>query len=529
MGSLGEAAAVSARGSFTLFVGDSISLLVRAFGAIMVARMLTPADFGLYSVSLVLPGLFILFSDWGIDAALVRFIAASRSGGETGLIGRLEKAGFLFKFAVGAVLSSSLFLSAEELAIVVLKRPEAAGLVRAASLLIISQSIHTTVVSALSGLERMDYRALTTMIQAVLKGVCAPLFIYYGMGVSGAIIGHVLSYAASAGIGLVLTLISSDKMGALGEGTVGLNDGLKMMLGFGLPVFAGHIVLGLANNFRGLLLSWFASDEAIGNYSVATNFRSLVALLTGAIGVALFPTFSRFRHRDEPDKTREAFRGSVRYSSVIVLPLIILLAVAAEQAVYTLYTAKYSQATLFLPLLLMTPLLVGVGSISIINFMNSQGDTGVTMKINLTTSLSFILLSPVLIWIWRVPGLIAGMAISQLLGNMYGLKVLKAKYDISPDYGHTARTLISSAISGATASVTLKTLQGSGPFPSLIVATAVYLISYLILAPSLRAIERKDVENLRTMLGDLRIIYPLIRLILSFEEKMIELIERSSK
>ena len=54
------------------------------------------------------------------------------------------------------------------------------------------------------------------------------------------------------------------------------------------------------------------------------------------------------------------------------------------------------------------------------------------------------------------------------------------------------------------------------------------MISYLILAPFLRAVERRDVENLRTMLGDLRIIYPLIRMVLSFEEKMIEYIDRRS-
>ena len=79
MGSLGEVAATSAKGSFTLFVGNSVALLVNAAGSILVARMLSPSEYGLFSVSLVIPGLFMLFSDWGVNSALFQFIARSRS------------------------------------------------------------------------------------------------------------------------------------------------------------------------------------------------------------------------------------------------------------------------------------------------------------------------------------------------------------------------------------------------------------------------------------------------------------------
>ena len=60
------------RGSFALFVGNFASLIIMAAGSILVARMLSPSDYGLYGVSLVLPELFLLVSGWGVDVALTR-------------------------------------------------------------------------------------------------------------------------------------------------------------------------------------------------------------------------------------------------------------------------------------------------------------------------------------------------------------------------------------------------------------------------------------------------------------------------
>ena len=167
MGSLGEVAATSAKGSFTLFVGNSVSLLVNAAGTILVARMLSPSEYGLFSVSLVIPGLFMLFSDWGVNSALVQFIARSRSQDKLGRIRGYQRTGFIFNLMVGGVLSLILWIFSDVLATVLLRRPEAGQLVRVASLLVLFQPMHNIAVAMLAGLERMDYRAAVNVSQSL--------------------------------------------------------------------------------------------------------------------------------------------------------------------------------------------------------------------------------------------------------------------------------------------------------------------------------------------------------------------------
>ena len=523
MGSLGEVAATSARGGFTLFIGNTVSLLVSAAGAILVARLLSPSEYGLYGVSLVLPGLLLLFSDWGVNSALTRFIARYRSEGEQGKIRGLERAGILFKFFVGGILSLALFLSADVLAAVFLRRPGAGGFVRTTSLLILSQSLHSTVVSALAGLERMDLRAAVNVLQAVVKGVSSPLLVYMGLGVSGAVIGYVLSYMVAAFVGVLFTFSSSPNVEGLDEVPTALWGSLGLMIGFGLPLFLGGLVAGFSIRLRGFLLSWFLSDEAIGNYGVASQFISLVGLVTGSIGVTLFPAFSRFSHAVEPEKMRQAFQGSVRYSAFIVLPLTALLMVVSKPAIYTLFTAKYPQATFYFSLLLVPTLLVGTGSLSIGPFLNSQGDTGTTLKVVLTNSVASILISPVLVWVWGVFGLIVSIIVSSITGNVFGLYMLHRKYGVFPDLWHTVRTLLCSAVSAGVAYGVVHLLSASTPFLSLLIGSAVFLVVYLVLAPVIGAVEEQDIGNLDSMLRGLRVIYPIARLLFKIERRIIEL------
>ena len=521
MGSLGKVAASSAKGGFTLFAGNSVALLVNAAGSILVARMLSPSEYGLFGVSLVIPGLFMLFSDWGVNSALIQFIARPRSQDKPGRIRGYQRTGFLFKLMVGGALSLILWVFSDVLATVLLRRPEAEPLVRVASLLVLFQPVHSIAVAMLAGYERMDYRAAVNVSQSLVKGVCSPLLVYYGFGVSGALFGHVLSYITAACVGYLFTVSASKREERIEESAGFVND-LNIMLAYGLPLFIGTFVAGFAGTLRGFLMPWFVSDEVIGNYGVASRFMSLIALVTGSIGVTLFPAFSKFSYATEPKKTREIYQASVRYSSIFVLPLAFLLAAVSEPLVYTLYTSKYPLAPSFFLLLLIPMVLVGTGSLSIGNLLNSQGDTRTTMKIGLVGSAVSILLSPALIWIWGMPGLIVSIIASGVVANVLGVYVLHRKYDVHPDLGHMGKMLLCSGISAGSAYGVLWLLSTITPLQGLFTGSTIFIIVFLVLFPVTGALEGQDIVNLDSMMREISFVYPFIRLILDFEEKIIK-------
>jgi len=521
MSRLGEAAAISAKGSFITFVGSSLSLLLSAGGGILVARLLSPSDFGLFGVALIAPGLFSLFSDWGISSALTRFTARYRSEGRHREARELVRGGFVFKLALGGALSVALFLSADWAAAVLIRRPEAGGLLRMISPLILSQSIFSTVLSVLAGSEMMDRRAVVVLSQAAVKGFCSPLLVYLGLGVSGAVMGYVLSYAVAASIGLLLTFSSVRGGDMPSRDASTFTDGMSLMLGFGFPLFLGSLIGGLIGQLQGLLVAWFVSNEEIGNYNVSLRFLSLVGLVTGSIGVTLFPAFSKFSYVDEPVKAREAFRGSVRYSTMMVTPFAALLAVLSGPIVYTLFTDQYPQAPVFSSLLMIPMLLVGMGFLSIDSFINSQGDTETNFKLGLAVNLLSLLHFPVLIWIWGIRGLLVSGIVSGLTGNLLGLYVVRRKYGVRLDLPHMGKTLICSAVSAGLAYGAAGLLPSSMHLLNLFMGSAVFVAAYVVIAPFTGAVEELDIENLDRVIRELKIVYPLVRPLLILEETII--------
>ena len=529
MDGLEEAAAEYVKGSFVLLVGNFVSLLAMAAGSILVARMLSPSEYGLYTVSLVLPGLFSLFSDWGVNSALTRFLAKYRSEEEQGKIWGLERAALFFKFGTGCVLSLALFLSADVLASVLLNRSDIGEFVRLASLLVLFQSLHRTIISALSGLERMDLRAAVNVIMAVVRSIVSPLLVYMGYGVLGPVIGQVSSYGVASLLGIFFLVSSTPDRGKVFRAPRSVVDDVGLMLGFGMPLFFGGLVVGFSGKLQGFLLSWFVPYWNIGNYHVAVNFKSLIGLVTGSIAVTLFPAFSKLSYFSEPEKTRTAFRGSVRYSSMFMIPVICLLAAISEPMVHILYTTKYPQAPFFLSMLLVPSLLIGVGSLSIGSFLNSQGDTGTSMKVLLVGSVASILISPVFVWMWGIFGLISSIILSNITRSAFGLYVLNKKYDLLPDLNHTLRTLLSSAASAGASFGVVQFLSAGSPFLSLFIGAGVFLMIFLFLASFMGVIEERDIGNLDSMLKGLGVIYPFAHFLLEVERKILGIPRRRKR
>ena len=68
-------AKVSAKGGFNLFWGIAISSIISSLGIIIIARLLSPSDYGLYSIALIAPNLIKIFRDLGIDQSTIRYTA----------------------------------------------------------------------------------------------------------------------------------------------------------------------------------------------------------------------------------------------------------------------------------------------------------------------------------------------------------------------------------------------------------------------------------------------------------------------
>jgi O-antigen/teichoic acid export membrane protein len=525
MNDLEEVAGKSARGSLYLFLGSFISEAINAIGVVVVSRFLTPGEFGLFGLTLVLPGIFLMFTNWGIGSALTRFLARYAADGQWDNARRAVYLGYLFKGTVSLFLSAILFLFSEPLASFVLKRPDLSGLVRMASVLVVLQSLYVASNAIFYGLERMRIIAIILVLQSVVKTSSSYFLLIRGYGVTGALSGHILGF----GVGVItafLLIFGLVLKGKTTEGDRGSTSSLSEMLRFGFPLFLGNFVTTMGMRYQGLLLAWFTSDIEIGNLNIANKFVSLITLFTVPIASVVYPAFSKFNYKEQPVEMERLFKASVRYATLLVIPATALIMVLSEDFVYTLFDRRYTLAPEFLVLVLLKFLVVGIGSLSVYSFLNSQGDTATTFRLNLLNVALKVSLCTFLIWKMGAPGLLLALFISELIGRAVNLYTLRARYGINVDLEYLTKVVAFTAPSAMATYTLLRTLDFSVNFLNITLSSTIFLILCMILAPLTGALGFNDIHIIRRLMKREPIIYPLISPFLSFEERIIAFIGR---
>ena len=515
-----ETSNATVKNSFILLVGNVISLLVNAFGAILVARMLSPAEYGLYTVSLVLPNFLLIFTSWGSNQALIRFIAQRKINGVYN-IKKLIETGYLLNFTTGSILSLLLYKYSSQLSSLVLNKPEVSNFLEITAFLILFQSIFNVSLAVFTGYEKMTSRASVLVLQSIVKGIFSPVLVFLGFGIIGGVTGHTISYFIAAILGLFLVIRIKNEYDTNMQNSSFIQN-VFILIGFGLPLFLSQIFIGVTNQFRGVLLSWFISDEIIGNYGISTWFTALIGVVLAAIGTPMFPSFSKYNIKNEPRKTIDVYRWSIRYTSILIIPLICFIISSSKPLIYTVFGEKYLQAPFILSLQLVPSLFVGLGSISNYNLLISQGETRAALVYTIFGSMLTIFFSYSFIQFWGIVGLLASLIISSLLQNIFGIFILKRIYNAYPNIYHTFKTLVSSALCGVLSYLALSYFETSYPVIDLSIMAVVFFSSFFIIAPLMGAIEEKDIRSYRLMLKNIKIIYPIFSILLNFEKMIID-------
>ena len=511
---------VSATGSFQLFVGVATSSVIMAVGAIILARLLSPAEYGLYSVALI-PSLMInLFRDWGVNSAMTKYVAHSRAAEKEEDVRDIIAAGLIFKISTGLALSLLSVFLAGSIASTIFHRPEIAPLISIVSITIFSGSLLTAAQSSFVGFERMEFQSLTLICQAVIKSVLAPLLVLLGFGALGAVLGYTLSFLVAGTVGstiLYFFLFRNLKRTKINR--LKTSKTLKNMLHYGVPLSISSIIGGFLIQFYSFMMAFYCSDVMIGNFQAATNFTVLLTFFTIPISTVLFPAFAKLDPQNEPQLLKTIFTSSVKYTAMLLVPATAAVMVLSKPMISTLFGEQYVYAPFFLTLYVIGNLFSGLGNLSMGTILTGLGETKTLMKLSLLTLLIGLPLALLLIPNLGIVGVIVGTVLAGLPSMFLGLHWIWKHYKVTADWRSSARIFVASTIAAATTYLCLNFLD-TVEWLKLITGGIVFLTIYIIVAPSIGAIVQDDINNLRAMLSGLGFISTIANLPLSIAEKI---------
>lgn len=231
-------------------MGVAVSTIIMAIGTIILARLITPEEYGLYTIALIPSYMVAIFRDWGVNSAIIRYTASLRAENKEEKAYEIIVSGMIFELAAGLTLSVILVFLSGFIASIVFQRPEVSFLIRIASTTVFAGALLTAAQSSFIGFERMELSSVTNICQAIAKTVVSPILVFVGYGALGATLGYTISYIFAAIMGLValyLTIMRRLKDGNPWKN--GLSQTLKGMLHYGVPLSIASIISGFLTQF----------------------------------------------------------------------------------------------------------------------------------------------------------------------------------------------------------------------------------------------------------------------------------------
>jgi O-antigen/teichoic acid export membrane protein len=518
-----EMGKTSAAGSFQLLIGVASSTIIMAIGTIILGRIMTTDEYGLYGIILIPSTLINLFRDWGINSAMTRYIANFRATQKEKELQDIIVAGLVFEFAAGLALSFLSLLLATFIASTVFNRPESASYIAIMSVSIIAGSILAASQSGFIGFERMKLNSFTLICQAITKTAIGPVLVFLSYGILGAVVGYAVSFVAAAIIGVTtfyFILLRPLRKKATSRPNIART--LKTMLNYGVPLSISAILGGILTQVYAFMIVPLTSNTMYGNYLTAANFSVLLTFFTTPIATVLFPAFAKLDPENEHDLIKTVFASSIKYTSILLVPATMILIALSGPIIGTLYGEKYVYGPFFLAIMVTGSLLVVLGSISAGGLLSGLGNTRIPMYQSIMTIIIGLPLGILFIPMFGITGLIIAGLLSGIPSMAWGLYWIWKHYKAKAEFQSSAKILAASTIAAILAYLPANCLQIAN-WIRLIIGLVVFLTTYVVAAPLIGAVCSEDINNLRIMFSGMGFVSKIVSLVLGAAEKVAKL------
>jgi O-antigen/teichoic acid export membrane protein len=515
----------SARGGFFLFSGTALSSIILAISVVLLGRFLGPELYGQYSLVIVIPTLLLLFTDLGMNAGITKFVASLRKEGKDAQAAAIISHGMLFRIGIGLVISVVSIVFANYFALLI-NRPDLTFYVQIASVSLIFQVIYSAANSAFVGLDQSENFALSSNVQAILRTISQVALVILGFGITGALIGYIGGFVVASIFGVVLLFyrfLKHNRFQKKSSEQTNYSSSLKLLSRYGMPVYVSVVLVGFFPLYQQLVLAFFASDAAIGNFRAAYNFAMLLTIILTAISTALLPAFSKLEA--SPELVNAFFKRANKYTTLIIVPITTLVVLFSTPIVQFLYGSQYTTAPLFLSLSCLLYFLVGIGYLTLTSVFNGLSKTRLTMNVTLINFVILIALSPILALAYDVVGVIVAYLIAGTVASLYAALIASRQLKISFDIKSMLRIYLVSLLSSIP-SVALLFLTSLSSLIVLVVGTCSFLFIFITLMPLLNVVTKSELQELSRVTKRIPILKLISEPLFRYQDRLMLLADR---
>ena len=410
-----------------VFTSSIIILLLHFFQKPIIAKQLGPDGLGLFSMATMIVGIIEIIAVFGIDGALVKFVAEYKSRGWRDKVYSLVSSAFITLLIIGIISGVVLFFLSNVFANI-FDMPLLSSLLKIYALAFPFSLLHGTIISYFNGLRKMTYYAFVRILLAALSLMFILVFLIIGLGVKGAMLGTVLAI-------VVTVIIATTIMRKFVSFTLlDYRKYTKVLISFGSRLVGANIIGQIYYNIDTLMIGYFLTSTEVGYYAVAISLSRFFWLVPRAIATVAYPAISEYWANGNRQAVNKLVDKSTKYSACVLIFAGMSIVFFAKDIITFLFTPEFLPAVLPLAILITGTVTSGILR-SVGGIFASVGKVNLVLKISIIGAVGDIILNMILIPIYGIIGAATATAASQVLNvgiTIYFLrKALVIKLDTS--------------------------------------------------------------------------------------------------
>ena len=401
------------------FLGQGVTFLV----GIVLARLLSPDEYGLIGISMIFVNVLNGMVDSGFSNALIRKKDIKDVDYNTR---------FITGMAISTLLYALLFVCAPIISDF-FSRPELSELIRVVGLLMFANALSITQVTILT--KRIDFKTKTkaSLVSAIASGFIGIAMAFVGFGV-WSLVGQMLSKQ-------ILYTICLWILNKWWPSLTFSSKSFHYMWGFGWKLLVSGLLNNIWNQLYQVVVGKCYNPATLGQFTKSNEYASIFSSnLSGIIQRVSYPVLSELQ--DDKERMVEGYRRVIKMTMFITAISMISLGAVAEPLIYCMIGPQWHEAATYLPLICISMAFYPLHAINL-NMLQVLGRSDIFLYLEIIKKV--IGLVPICIGIfvdiyWMLVASILTGFVSLYLNSWYTDKALgytfwKQLRDIAPSFG----------------------------------------------------------------------------------------------
>lgn len=374
---------------------------------VILARLLSPADYGLIAMTAIFVGITQVLVDSGFSSALIQ------KNDRTDL-------DYSTVFDVNVIMSGGLCILLcifSPLIADFYNEPLLKWIICFCGIKIFLGSFIAVQATRLSANLEFRTKSRIAIVNSVLSAIVAIIMAYGGCGVWALVVPEFFTIFSSA--------IMYWNYQHWFPGIKFSKDSFQRLFAFGSRLLASSILEIIYGNIYTIVIGKRFSVSQLGIYSKAQGFSNLpINTLLGVIANVAYPTLSTLQNED--GRLADAYRKMIRLAAYIIFPLMIGLIVLAKPLIVVLLTEKWIEVVVYLQILSLSFMWYPIHSLNL-NLLEVKGRSDLFLRLQIikkVLGLVILIISIPFGLIWMCWGQVLYSLLSLFVNTYYTGKIM---------------------------------------------------------------------------------------------------------